>query len=83
MFSLPMMFAATGWPLYLALHSGLPPLMDYLAIVGMILLIVAANVAIVNLAVGWRSVTGRRAADTGGDTARATGDDPRWSVTSA
>ncbi|MGE2713021.1 hypothetical protein ACQI4L_03070 [Mycolicibacterium litorale] len=54
LFSLPMMFAGTGWPLYLALHSDLPLIVDYLAIGALILLIVVANVAIVRLTVTWR-----------------------------
>lgn len=54
MFSLPMMFAATGWPLYLALNSDLPPIMDYVAIAAMCALIAVANIAIVKLTVVWR-----------------------------
>lgn len=62
-FSLPMMFAATGWPLYLALHSDLPPLVDYLAIAALCLLIVLANAGIVQLAVAWRRISGAHVTD--------------------
>ncbi|ASR01217.1 hypothetical protein [Gordonia rubripertincta] len=48
-FSLPMMFAATGWPLYLALHSDYPTLVNYLAVAGLLILIVAINIGIVTL----------------------------------
>jgi hypothetical protein len=48
-FSLPMMFAATGWPLYLALHSDYPTFMNYLAVAGLLILIVAMNIGIVTL----------------------------------
>lgn len=57
MFSLPMMFAATGWPLYLALYSDLTPMMNYVAIAALCMLIAIANIAIVKLTVTWREFT--------------------------
>jgi hypothetical protein len=53
-FALPMMFAATGWPLYLALYTPLPPLLDYVAILVMCGLIVLAVIGTVRLTEFWR-----------------------------
>lgn len=49
-FSLPMMFAATGWPLYIALHADLSPFWDYVAIAALLGLITVAVIAVVTLA---------------------------------
>ena len=47
--SLPMMFASTGLPLYLALYSNLPPVFNYIAVVALLVLIAAAVVGTVHL----------------------------------
>lgn len=49
-FALPMMFASTGWPLYIALYTDLPPVLDYLAVAVLLALIAAAVIAVVSLA---------------------------------
>jgi hypothetical protein len=53
--SLPMMFASTGLPLYLALYSNLPPVFNYIAVVALLVLIAAAVVGTVHLAEQWRN----------------------------
>lgn len=53
--SLPLVFAATGWPLYLALYSDLPPVLDFAA-AGLACALVAATVfSTTAIAEGWRS----------------------------
>lgn len=49
---LPMMFAATGWPLYFALYSDFPSVLDYAAIALMIILIISAVRAMTSLVGG-------------------------------
>lgn len=51
---LPMMFASTGWPLYIALYTNLPPVLDYAAVALLLLLITATVYATTALADGWR-----------------------------
>jgi hypothetical protein len=53
--SLPMMFASTGFPLYLALYNDLPPVFDYAAVVALLVLIWAAVVGTVHLTEMWRN----------------------------
>lgn len=53
-FALPMMFAATGWPLYLALYSDLPPILNYAAVAALLVLIWVAVLATVRLTEWWR-----------------------------
>jgi hypothetical protein len=86
LFSLPMMFAATGWPLYLALYSDLPKAIDYLAVVAMCLLICAVNIAVVKLASTFREFTTMRDArsrGTAGPEASAEGADDKHRPSSA
>lgn len=56
---LPMMFAATGWPLYLALYSDLPPILDYAAVALMFVLIVSAVGAMTSLLEKFRALQRR------------------------
>jgi hypothetical protein len=53
-FALPMMFASTGWPLYIALYSDLPKVVDYVAVAALLLLIGVAVVGTVRLTQWWR-----------------------------
>jgi hypothetical protein len=53
--SLPMMFASTGLPLYIALYADLPPLLDYVAVVALLVMIWAAVVGTVHLTELWRN----------------------------
>lgn len=53
--SLPMMFASTGLPLYIALYSNLPPVFNYIAVVALLVLIAAAVIGTVHLAEQWRN----------------------------
>jgi hypothetical protein len=48
-FALPMMFASTGWPLYIALYSDFPTVFNYIAVAALLLLICAAVVGTVRL----------------------------------
>jgi hypothetical protein len=50
---LPMIFAATGWPLYLALYSNLPPALDYVALAVMAALIIATVMTTTWIAQRW------------------------------
>lgn len=56
--ALPMVFAATGWPLYVALYSDLPKIADYAAIALLIALIAAVVAATTWLAERWRESSG-------------------------
>jgi hypothetical protein len=51
---LPMVFASTGWPLYIALYSNLPKILDYAAVVLLCALIVATVCATTAIAQRWR-----------------------------
>jgi hypothetical protein len=53
---LPMMFAATGWPLYVALYSDLPSVLDYAAVALMFVLIGSAVSAMTSLVEKFRTV---------------------------
>ncbi len=52
--SLPMMFAATGFPLYIALYGDFPPLLDYVAVGALLVLISVAVIGTVRLTETWR-----------------------------
>lgn len=54
-FALPMMFAATGWPLYIALYSNLPTALNYVAVAALLLLIWTAVIGTVRLTTLWRN----------------------------
>lgn len=53
-FALPMMFAATGLPLYIALYSDLPTVFDYVAVAALLLMIWVAVAGTVRLTELWR-----------------------------
>jgi hypothetical protein len=53
--TLPMMFASTGLPLYLALYSDLPAVFNYVAVVVLLVLIWVAVVGTVHLTELWRN----------------------------
>jgi hypothetical protein len=53
--SLPMMFASTGFPLYIALYGNFPPAFNYVAVVGLLVLIFVAVVGTVQLTELWRN----------------------------
>jgi hypothetical protein len=53
--SLPMMFASTGLPLYIALYGDFPPAFNYGAVVALLLLIWVAVVGTVHLTELWRN----------------------------
>jgi hypothetical protein len=53
--SLPMMFASTGLPLYVALYGNFPPVLNYVAVVALLVLIWAAVVGTVHLTELWRN----------------------------
>jgi hypothetical protein len=53
--SLPMMFASTGLPLYIALYGNFPPVLNYVAVVALLVLIWAAVVGTVHLTELWRN----------------------------
>lgn len=53
--SLPMMFASTGLPLYLALYGNFSPVFNYVAVVALLVLIWVAVVGTVHLAELWRN----------------------------
>jgi hypothetical protein len=76
LFALPMMFAATGWPLYLALYTPLSPLLDYVAILVMCSLVVLAVIGTVRLTEFWRRASvliARESAGTRPSTVRVDG----------
>ncbi len=52
--SLPMMFAATGFPLYIALYGDFPSLLDYVAVGALLVLISVAVIGTVRLTEMWR-----------------------------
>jgi hypothetical protein len=53
--SLPMMFASTGLPLYIALYGNFPPVFNYVAVVALLVLIWVAVVGTVHLTELWRN----------------------------
>jgi hypothetical protein len=53
-FARPMMFAATGLPLYIALYSGLPTVFDYVAVAALLVMIWVAVAGTVRLTELWR-----------------------------
>lgn len=53
--SLPMMFASTGLPLYIALYGNFPPAFNYVAVVALLALIWASVVGTVHLTELWRN----------------------------
>lgn len=53
--SLPLVFAATGWPLYIALYSDLPAVLNYAAVALLCALITAAVLSTSAIAERWRT----------------------------
>jgi hypothetical protein len=53
--SMPMMFASTGVPLYIALYGDFPPAFNYVAVVALLVLIWVAVVGTVHLTELWRN----------------------------
>jgi hypothetical protein len=53
--SLPMMFASTGFPLYIALYGDFPTAFNYVAVLALLALIVVAVIGTVQLTELWRN----------------------------
>jgi hypothetical protein len=50
-----MMFASTGFPLYIALYGDFPPAFNYVAVLALMALIVVAVIGTVQLTELWRN----------------------------